>query len=268
MHDYLGQHSAIHMCDPDKEPSFYCDSYGVSDVAEYSSNFYGALATQLLGDASTPYLTCPRSAEMIAAANPTARILAIIRQPADRAYSLYLKMCSLGHETAATFEEALKNEARVAAEPPEWYRDGYQPHFLYFSSEQLQRYYERFPAESIRVVLFDDLVKDSTALCADIFRWLGLDPLPALVAEQSNKAVFPRSLKIQHWLRHSLNPFLRKCRFPYRASIVGKLQDWNVSPTPPPKLDKALRRALTERYAEDIAATAQLIGRDLGHWMA
>ena len=271
LHHYLDQHPAIHMCQPDKEPSFYCDCYGIEDPVEYAANFAGAHPNQLLGDASTPYLTCPASAGLIHAANPQARVIAILRQPADRAYSLYLKMCSLGHETAPSFAKALANEPHLLQEPPEWRRDGYHYNFLYFHSglyaEQLRRYFEHFPREQTRIVLFDDLVANPHRVCNKLIDWLGLPPLTELDPEPRNKATQPRSLKLQHWLRHSLNPAWKHSRLPWRGTCIDRLQEWNTLQSPPPRLDPELRRQLTQRYADDIHATAELIGRDLGHWL-
>ncbi|HRJ07180.1 MAG TPA: sulfotransferase [Prosthecobacter sp.] len=271
LHYYLDQHPGVHMCQPDKEPSYYCDVYGVKDPEEYAANFAGAAPGQLLGDASTPYLTCPASAGLIHAANPGARIIVILRQPADRAYSLYLKMCSLGHETAPDFETALELEKGIVNDPPEWRREGYHYNHLYFHSglyaEQLRRFHELFPKEQIFHVIFDDLTVSPQKLCAEICAWLGLPAMPAINPEPRNRAVRPRSLKFQHWLRHSLNPALKKTRLPWRGQILEKLLAWNTDPSPAPKLDAGLRRRLTERYAEDIQATAALIGRDLGRWL-
>lgn len=271
LHHYLDQHPGIHMCQPDKEPGFYCDSYGVDDPDAYAANFAGAHPGQLLGDASTPYLTCPASAGLIHAANPNARIVAVLRQPAERAHSLYLKMCSLGHEDAPSFETALEREARILNEPPEWRREGYHHNFLYLHSglyaDQLRRYFERFPREQIRIVLFDDLVASPRRVCDELTTWLGLPPLAELDPESRNRATRPRSLKFQHWLRHSLNPALKRCRMPWRGRLIDALQEWNLDHSPAPRLSPELRLRLTERCAEDIRATATLIGRDLDHWL-
>jgi hypothetical protein len=272
LHYYLDQHPGIHMCQPDKEPSYYCDVYGVDNPAEYAANFRDALPGQLLGDASTPYLTCPASARLIHQANPRARLVAVLRQPAERAHSLYLKMCSLGHETAATFEAALANEEAILREPPEWRREGYHYNHLYLHSglyaEQLRRYYDLFPREQIHIVLLEDLAASPTQVCDRIAAWLGLHAMPAINPEPRNRATRPRSLDFQHWLRHSLNPLLKRGRLPWRGRLVEALLEWNLDRQPAPRLDPDLRRRLTERCAADIRATAALIGRSLDHWLS
>lgn len=271
LHHYLDQHPGIHMCQPDKEPSYYCDCYGVDNPEEYASNFAGASPGQVLGDASTPYLTCPASARLIHAANPAARIIVVLRQPAERAHSLYLKMCSLGHETAPTFEAALANEAAISLESPEWRRDGYHYNHLYLQSglysQQLRRYLELFPREQIRIFLLEDLAASPAEVCNQIAAWLGLPPMPAMDPEPRNRAAQPRSLKVQQWFIHSLNPFMKKVHLPWRGRILEALLEWNLERRAVPRLDPDLRRQLTARYAADIEDTAGLIGRDLGHWL-
>lgn len=271
LHYYLDQHPNIHMCQPDKEPSFFCDIYGVKDLKEYVRNFAGARLGQLLGDASTPYLTCPASASLIHAANPHARILAILRQPADRAYSLYLKMCSQGHESAPTFEEALACEEVVLRDPPAKRHRGYHHNYLYFHSglyaAQMERYFAFFPREQIRVFLFEEFVASPQRVCDSIVEWLGLDSMPQVNPEPRNRAVQPRSLRLQHWIRNSLDPALRRLRFPWRGQWVEHLLEWNTDSRPAPRLAPALRCQLTERYVKDIASTAALLGRSLDHWL-
>lgn len=271
LHYYLDQHPDIHMCQPDKEPGYYCDTYGIKDPVEYASNFAGAKPGQLLGDASTPYLTCPASATLIHKANPQARIIIVLRQPADRAYSLYLKMCSQGHECAPQFETALMNESRVIEDPPEQRRVGYHQNYLYFNSGlysvQLRRYLNLFPREQIHILLFEDLTSSPQTACGHITDWLGLPPMPQIDSEPRNRAVRPRSLQFQHWLTHSLYPRLKALRLPGSGTLIRRLQILNTDSKPVPRLKPELREQLTRQYAGDIDATAALINRDLGHWL-
>lgn len=271
IHHYLDQHPGIFMCKPDKEPSYYCDIYGVEDPEVYFSNFSGARPGQLRGDASTPYLTCPASPGLIHEANPEAKILISLRQPAERAYSLYLKMCSLGHETSPSFEEALERERDLLRNPSDRRRAGYYYNYLYFHSglyaEQLRRYFDRFPPGNIHVLLFDDLKSDPQAVFRRIAAWLGLPGMEDGEPEARNRSTYPRSLGVQHWTKHRLDPLLRRLRFPCRGRLVAGLLELNTAGNRPPGPDEALLRKLTEDYAEDIRETASLIGRDLGRWL-
>ncbi len=271
IYHYLDQHPGIFMCKPDKEPSYYCDIYGIKDPEIYFSNFTGARDGQLLGDASTPYLTCPASPGMIHAANPDAKILITLRQPAQRAYSLYLKMGSIGHETSRTFEEALEREKHLVRDPSDRRHLGYYYNYLYFHSglyaEQLERYLAIFPRENIHFILFDDLTSDPQEVFRRIESWLGLPAMEHGEPEPKNRSTRPRSIPLQHWFKHDLDPLLRKMRFPLRGQLLAALLDWNTSRTPPRKPDQALLRKLTADYSENILRTASLIGRDLGHWL-
>ena len=117
---YLSQHPQLFLSTTDKEPGYYCDTWGVTDPDYYFGLFAGAAPDQLLGEASTPYLSCPASPGLIQQANPAAKIIILLRNPAQRAFSLYLQMVKMGHEHLSPFEKALAREpARRVRRPVE-----------------------------------------------------------------------------------------------------------------------------------------------------
>src|SRR5687767_12736237 len=89
--EYLRQHPDIYMpaAIEHKEPSYFCDLYGMSDWNQYLALFREAGNRKRVGEASGPYLTSPESAGRLKEAAPEARIIILLRDPAERAWSLY-----------------------------------------------------------------------------------------------------------------------------------------------------------------------------------
>ena len=97
LYEYLNQHPKVFMS-PRKEPYFFCpimvpdgdkNSNPIRDEKEYLKLFEEAKNETMLGEATASYLGDPKSAELIHEKIPNARIIIIIRDPVDRAFSSY-----------------------------------------------------------------------------------------------------------------------------------------------------------------------------------
>jgi hypothetical protein len=278
LYHYFAQHPGVFMS-PVKEPRFLALESGAHGFAgpndeyvfrescttleSYATLFEGARDGQAVGEASTMYLDSESAPETIRRLLPGVRLIAILRDPAERAYSAFLNQTRLGTETETDFARALalEPERRAAGWFHFWrYRErGYYYHHL-------RRYYEQFPASQIHVCLYEDLQRDPQSLMSDLFRFLGVEPsftpatqhrhnastgpsaawrdrVPGRVAiERGLKMVLPESL---------LRGLGRALRTPGAA---------------PPPLDSALRAELAAGYRDDITGLEQLIGRDLSAW--
>lgn len=229
MWQYLRQHPDIHMPPvfEQKEPSYFCDSYGVKDWEVYLSLFADAGSKSRVGEASGPYLTSPESPGRIKAMIPDARILILLRNPAERAWSLYKWMCENGYEKIPSFEAALKAEETERFNNPSFLRNHgqYYPNFLYFRSglyhDQVKRFFDTFGRDQVMVFLFEEMTIDPRTAVRQAFEFLGVDPAFVPAIETHN----PSS---------------------HRQSF-----------------DPGLRRQLMDRYASEIDAVGRLLGRDL-----
>jgi hypothetical protein len=284
MYDYLREHPQIYMPASlaGKEPSFFCDlvppwAARYRDIDTYLSLFAKGRGHLAVGDGSTNYLVAPESAGRIRERYPHAKILIILRNPVARAHSLYRYICAWGFEDAPTFEKGLAREAERlgnAAFIKQWQLLHYA--FLYYHSglyaEQVARYFDAFPREQVHVILFDDLKNDLLGTVQGVYRFLGVDADYEPHLDSRNASSFPLSVKLQafiarQWNDNPLNPrgpvrHRDKTHFPIAMAInqlLGGYRDVRLRPE--------TRRALTERFAPDIAKTASLIGRSLDHWV-
>jgi len=127
-------------------------------------------------DASTYYLSTPKIAERIYEANPEARIIAILREPVERAFSHYLMELRDGWINES-FEQALIHEIKEMHSPKTPWGGHYCMirNSLYLNG--LESYYRLFGKDKMRVYLFEDVDRNAQALLADISQYLGIELL-------------------------------------------------------------------------------------------
>jgi hypothetical protein len=194
---------------------------------------------------------------------PGAKILIVLRDPADRAFSQHLHVRA-AIASRRTFREHIEANLRNQAE--QFSNDYPLLEFgLYY--EQLLRYFKLFPREQICIQLYNDYVANPAGTFSAIFRFLGVDG--AFVPDASKRHLESRSLRrpgLAHALQRTglwqaarkltpraLLPVARRLAFQPREQVTMSAED---------------RRFLVKYYAEDIEKAARLIGRDLRAWLA
>ncbi len=228
---YLQEHPDIFMSDPWKEPSFFCADrrgFGIEDRAAYEAIFSDVTDEARVGEASGPYLTSPESPGLIRREIPNARFVVLLRNPADRAWSLYKWMHQHGYENLPTFSEALAAEEHERFGSKRFRRDNgqYYHNFMYFHSglycEQIERLFDTFSREQVRVIIFDDFISNTLHEVRATYDFLDVD-----------------------------------------ASFTPSLEIHNATALEYGEQDGALRDALLMRYADNIDNLGKLLGRDL-----
>ena len=267
LHGYLGQHPGLFLCEP-KEPHFFGEVrlpiMPLLDQGEYLSLFDGATPPVVAGEASTGYLYSKSAAAQIQAFEPEARIIILLRNPVDRAYSHYWHNV-LALQEDLEFEAALEAEpSRIAAGDP--YRSHYVSCGLYTS--QVRRYLDRFGEEGTRVLLFEDLKNDPAGLCRELFEFLGVDAtLRVDVGRVLNRGAAQRSRRAAHWIRDT-SPLKAPLKKVLPSGLRRRIKAWlearNRVPSPP--MAPATRARLIERFAPEIEHLEGLLRRDLTHW--
>jgi hypothetical protein len=275
---------------PNKEPYFLADelrppaatprSFGhtPAGIEEYLSLFAPARPEQRTGEASAPYLWSRTAATRIADMQPDARIIAILREPASFLYSLHLQLVQIYIEPETDFHKALALEAsrRAGKHLPESLLWG--PHGTLYSDyiryvEQLRRYHDRFSSEQVLVLVYDDYRKDNEATVRRVQRFLGVDDTQPLVVKESNPTVRVRSQRL-HSIVHAFasgdGPLPRAVQAGARRLAPPQLGRQSAvairnrllfsSPREP---DEQLMSELRRRYAPEVEALSEYLGRDL-----
>jgi len=279
LHLYLSQHPEIFMSKR-KELRFFpfenqkpnhhgpgddvdSSSMGMS-IEDYRAFFADGASYAVRGESSPLYLYMPRSAERIKHYLPEAKLIAVLRQPADRAHSHHMMLRRDGLETL-DFEEALAAEDQRVAD--NW---GQRWHYRRrgFYAEQLQPYFELFNREQIKIYLYEDYVSNPVGLMQDVFRFLNVDDtfIPDM-SVRHNESRVPRNRALQIYLseqRRSKNIIKRFVPGKVSRCIGDRLRRLNL--TKPPLPNKK-RRQLTAVYRDDILRLQEMLGRDLSHWL-
>ncbi|WP_432479614.1 sulfotransferase domain-containing protein [Nocardioides sp. GXQ0305] len=203
----------------------------------YESQFTPKRHHTQVGEATPAYMYDAAARERLTKTLPDARIVIILRNPVDRAYSHYWHKRRLGDEPLPTFEEA------IAAEPERRARDAVRARigFAYVDRghyiDQIEDLVARHDRELVHVLLLDDLVGDRVATMRSLLEFLDVDPGPAETLE------------------------VRK-RNPYRVTTdEGTTESVEYTPMSP-----ETRARLTDVYAGSNARLAEFLGRDLSAW--
>lgn len=285
LYRYLSQHPRIYMS-PRKHTRFFAyetenpafrgpgpvdppTPYAVADIESYHALFDGVTDETAVGEASHSYLYQAQAAERIKDYEPGIKLIAILRNPAERAFSHHRQLVRNGRERIASFTEALEAEdARV--------RDDWWPDFHYSGiglyHQQLQRYFEQFGQDQIKVYLYEDLSRDPASMLRDVFRFLEVDdsfmPEASIRYNASglpkNRAVHTILQKLRRVEPAASRVFSeRQMRFLLR--IGSGLHNRNLTSQ---RLSPELRAEVTEaHFREDILKLQSLIRRDLSAWL-
>jgi hypothetical protein len=153
----------------------------------------------LTGEATTYYLLHPAVPSRVFAALPQARLIVMLRDPVDRAYSHYQLAVRAGKETLS-FEEALDaeerrltgDEERLAVDPaydsPSHRYNSYISRGLYL--QQLERWEERFPREQLLILPSESFFADTVGSLAKVTGFLGLEPYEGTLPAPRNRATY------------------------------------------------------------------------------
>jgi hypothetical protein len=270
---YLEQHPEIYMS-PVKEPNFFSSQEqenaadAVTNIGTYQHLFRGGSGKKALGEASHSYLYEPRAAAEIKRYVPEAKLIAILRNPIDRAYSHFLHMVRTGMEPLDDFAQALREE-EVRIHKERTFQD-YIGRGLYYN--QLKRYFGTFPQEQVRVYLYEDLSGAPISTVQDAFRFLKVDDsfvpdvsLRRNVSGQPKYKTLDGLLRRQSRIKHAAKIYL-PARMRWRLSkTFDDLKTRNLAEPPP--VQSKVRRHLIGVYREDILKVQELIHRDLSGWL-
>ena len=279
--NYLSQHTEIY-ASPMKEPRFFLFDHDdpetrikmqglakilrwemVWNMAQYKGLFDGVKDEKAVGEGTVSYLAAPGTPQRLYDYNPDMKLIVVLRQPADRAYSHYAWRRTSAVEKAPTFSQALHEERTGLRE--DWYIAKYLPHGFYY--KLLTDYLYVFPREQISIHLFEDFIDNPTETCRGLCTFLGVDPnfTPNVSKVWNISGSFSNRLLQRSWekslvLRDVLRPYMpRGLRHQLYTTLTSHM---TKTPFPPRE-----REELTDYYRDDILQLQQLLGRDLTHWL-
>ena len=178
----LDRHPDVYMARPVRpEPKFFLiDELYERGFQHYVDTWFdGSAAYATAGEKSTNYLESAAAAERIHRHLPDVKLVFILREPAQRAYSNWA-WSRMNRMETLDFETALEQEEERERMVPPHLRYA-RPH-AYFSrglyATMLRRYVELFPREQIICLKFDDIILKPGDLACRLHRFLGVAPRP------------------------------------------------------------------------------------------
>jgi hypothetical protein len=279
LHFYLNQHPSILMSRP-KETLFFEKEFD-KGVAHFRSVYFPDWRKeQLLGEARHRNLLLPYVPPLVAQSFPNAKLIVILRNPVDRAYSHYLHRKNRGFESLP-FQNALEKDLqRIQCggsfnipEGREKYLNQLAPdgasmeYRTYldcgYYAEQIQRYLKYFDRNQLLVLFLEDLKKDPISFYSDTLAFLDPKlPLVDVLFSPKNRRtnriniVLSKFLSKHHRFRASIPPFLKEFFQSITMRLTASGQD----------IPDDTRAWLVSHYMEHNQKLENLTGRDLSHW--
>jgi len=290
LYHYLQQHPQIYMSSV-KEPRFFAlhgeqfeesryDQFSIADFKrhaaesiinrdDYLTLFRDVKDEKAIGEASPIYLYSPQAAARIYRQIPRARLIAVLRNPPDRAYSHFLMRLRMRRVQTTDFLQALALEKSDDDSRP-WTMPQYIRYGFY--DTQLQRFLKIFPASQLRVFMYEDLRNPLTTL-REIFRFLEVDEnfQPNISTRYNTAAaklknplwrvvVNAAPISIRTKLEYVLPPSVFRW---YMSRRSRNLRESNKESQCPPEAREKLRPI----FREHILRLQDLIHRDLSAWL-
>lgn len=250
-------------------PNVY-KQHNIKSKSEYLHQFDNATTETAIGEVSPQYLYYPKTANRIHAIMPDVRLIVILRNPIDRAYSSFLHAVRDWHEDSKTFREALqKEETRINQKWPMLF------HYVNagFYSIQLKRYFNVFSKEQIKIIVYDDFVRTPDAVITDLFSFVNVDnSFKPDMSVHPNLSGFPKSQFIHRLFRavfkdSNLLKGLSRKYIPkdIRRNFSDSLRNQNMSRK---RMDLEDRSHLTQIFNLEIQELQEILQKDLTSWIS
>lgn len=280
LHNYLNQHPDIFMPSFNinginvKEPQFLIKNkvkdrihFGIWLWEEYKSLFEGSEKYKAIGESTVFYLYYYQEAiqEIKNRLGDDVRIIIMLRNPIDRAYSAYQHV-SKSIKEQHRFEYALKiEEGRLEKDLTLTPMVMYKGMGMYYN--MVKAYLESF--KDVHIVLYDDFSEDTEKAIKKVFKFLRVNENCNIQSNirynvggkiwrnQTIKELFIKESKLKSAFQALFSKRVRE-------KIRDTLRKPFIKQTPPMKAET--RDYLIKYFAQDIKQLSTLINKDLTNW--
>jgi hypothetical protein len=278
IYHYLKQHPEIYLSEKQKEGRYFSQMTGnfkgpgdknidatiTRDLKSYTALFDGYSNQKAIGDISPEYLYFYKSAIPLIreTIGEEVKIIIVLRNPVDRAFSGYTHFKRDGRETLS-FEEGLSKEKERMGKNWIWAWQ-YKNSGFYF--EQVKAYLDNF--KNVNVIIYEDLKNNEQKILAEICDFIGVNAgFQFDTSYKYNVSGDPKNpvlykLERSRGLINFLKKFIpRKLVYQIKKKWTGEKQMIRLEMNPDTRLE------LVEFFREDILKLQNLLKRDLSHWL-
>ena len=270
LYHYLSEHPQVEMSSQ-KEPDYFSDKAIHEQGMYYAKNRvdtldkYESLFVQkesvVYGEASVSYLFYENVAEDIKKYNPNAKIIIMLRNPIERAFSHYLMDYRLGL-ISDSFENVL---AKISK-----HKNAHLFYQQYIEvskyAKQIQRYLDFFKKENILFIDYEDFKKNVSKTVDQVYNFLNISTeFVADINTKHNTFIMPKNKIIR--LIYSF-VFLRKIlTFLFPVYLVKNISVLLFKSDKKPELLKETRIQLRKIFNEDIKNLEEVLSKDYSKWI-
>lgn len=227
----------------------------------YKSFFKDVRAEKAIGELSPSYFTNAETPNRIKAFNPDMRLIFMLRDPIERAYSQYCM--ELRYNTVSeNIEQEFDLESVIVQES------------LYY--QQISKYLEIFPQENLKFIIYDDIKTNPEKVLVDLYNFLKVDPSyknPAIYQQayikqprQKFEKIYTFLVSIYRWINNNNSLGRKILNTLKQKGFNDKFHDLNSTEKAYPQLSAIKKQELIKFYSEDIKKLAQFLDRDLTFW--
>ena len=236
----------------------------VREWEHYCKLFKHAGDAKAIGELSTSYLYSTEAAANIREQLGDIKIIICLRDPIEMAYSHYRMNLWTGNSKAATFKEALQEDA--AHEPKVWGNAHlYVEIGKYY--EQVRRYYDHFSPDNIKIIFSEDLRHDTTRVVRELYAFIGVNPDFQPDTSQRYNEVFTPKFKALTWFlnKSGIRPLIKRIsgegmkKAVVRLLFKGKDDKGGITTE-----ERAMLHSI---YSNDIRRLEELLHQDLSAWL-
>ena len=228
---------------------------------DYESHYRNAGAEKAIGEVSPSYLYYSDVAQTIRNTLGPVKIIVLLRNPVERAYSQYMHLVRDQREKLSFYESLLAEKQRK--------KDGWSDIWLYAEtslySKNIKQYISIFGRENVNILFFDDFVANTEKIMIEIFSYLNIDSqVKCDVKKIYNKTGEIRIESIALFLsKQSKFKSYIKIFIPETLRIYIRLAALNWNTGAKPKIDKQSFDYLARFFSKDISKLEEIIGHDL-----
>ncbi len=270
LYHYLNEHPEIDMSSQ-KEPDFFSDislqkqklyykKKRIDTFKKYYALFQGE-DIRLRGEASVSYLFYEDVPQRIIKYNAHAKIIIMLRNPIERAFSHYLMDYRLGL-ISESFETIIQNQLKSSR-----YNLFYQQYILVSEyAPQVKRYLAAFPKENIHFIYYEDFKEHTATIVNNVFLFLGIDDsFKPFLQKKYNIYSQPKNRIIRYF--YSFFYLRQVLSFIFSRNLMNRIRRLLFSNGVKPELSESTRCDLKRYYTSDVRYLSRLLNKDLTKWI-
>jgi hypothetical protein len=269
LYNYLKPVQGIYMS-PNKEPHYFAaedipnsaSRIVIRDKNKYLSLFANVKDEIAIGEASTNYLYSRNCPHRIHEVIPEAKIIIILRDPIQRAFSHYLFNVRNKHLGIhkISFIEAIKKDYGAKEK-------GIGTSILYVEKglyyEQVKRYFDLFGRKLVKVLIFEEFTKNRYEKVKEVLEFLDIDADPQKNIDETFHEFFLPRNPISHSIVASTKAAKLATLLPESTLKMNLRRYLLGSSLDKPEISEEAKMFLADIFKDDVKHLESLLGRSL-----